>query len=79
MLSAFFRTAWLWCVVPLIWTDGLLAADALEIAQRIDASIDAKLRTEKIATAAPAGEAQFLRRVYLDLTGRIPTTSQAAE
>ena len=79
MLSAFFRTAWLWCVVPLIWTDGLLAADALEIAQRIDASIDAKLRTETIAPAAPAGEAQFLRRVYLDLTGRIPTTSQAAE
>ena len=78
MLSVFSRVAWLWCVVPLILADGLLAADAVEIANRIDVSIDAKLQAENLGAAAAANEAEFLRRIYLDLTGRIPTASQAA-
>ncbi|MEE3369378.1 MAG: DUF1549 and DUF1553 domain-containing protein [Planctomycetota bacterium] len=78
MLSALSRVAWLWCVVLLIWADGLLAADAVETANRIDASIDAKLQAENLGTVATADEAEFLRRIYLDLTGQIPTARQAA-
>ena len=78
MLSVIPRNAWLWCVVPLVWVDGSWAADAVETANRIDASVDAKLQAENLGGVEPADEAEFLRRVYLDLTGRIPTVRQAA-
>jgi hypothetical protein len=43
----------------------------------IDGSIDAKLRQDGIAAAAIAGDEEFLRRITLDLTGRIPSASEA--
>lgn len=40
--------------------------------------IDALIATAlKIPAAAPAGDAEFLRRVYLDLTNMVPTSAQA--
>lgn len=40
--------------------------------------IDALLAKSQIGPSAPlAGDAEFLRRLYLDLTGRIPTVSEA--
>ena len=39
----------------------------------IDAEIAAAWQREKLTPAAPATDAEFLRRVYLDLVGVIPT------
>ncbi len=43
----------------------------------IDRHIDAKLKRLKIQPSAIAGDAVFLRRVYIDLTGIPPTPEQA--
>ncbi len=42
----------------------------------IDELVAAKLTTDGISPAAPADDATFLRRVTLDLVGRIPTPSE---
>ena len=52
--------------------------DNAELAALIDRHIDARLKTEGVPSAAPADDAEFLRRVYLDLHGVIPTSDQAA-
>ena len=44
----------------------------------IDHEIAAAWEREKIAPAPPAGDAEFLRRVYLDLVGVIPTYDETA-
>ena len=43
------------------------------MARLIDAEIDAKLKAAGIAGSPPADDAEFCRRVHLDLTGKIPT------
>ena len=43
----------------------------------IDTQIFAKLARDGVQAAAPAGDAEFLRRVTLDLTGAIPTGAEA--
>jgi hypothetical protein len=47
------------------------------LAARIDRIIQERLDRAKIPASPPADDAEFLRRVYLDLTGRIPTYEQA--
>jgi hypothetical protein len=47
------------------------------VAAAIDSAIDAALAESKIPASPPADDAEFLRRVYLDLTGTIPTVKQA--
>ena len=42
----------------------------------IDARVQAVWKREKIEPAKPAGDAEFLRRVYLDLLGSIPTVEE---
>jgi hypothetical protein len=46
---------------------------AYELAAAIDRTIDAKLAEAKVHASPPADDAEFLRRVSLDLTGTIPT------
>lgn len=46
--------------------------DSTKLAAQIDARLDARLAAEKATPAPPADDAEFLRRAYLDLTGRIP-------
>lgn len=46
------------------------------IAEAIDHYIDAQLRAEKITPAPPASDATLLRRLTLDLAGRIPTVGE---
>jgi hypothetical protein len=43
----------------------------------IDQQIASVLASKGIAAAAPASDAEFLRRIYLDLTGTIPTLGEA--
>jgi hypothetical protein len=49
------------------------APDPQELADRIDRQIAARWKADKITPAPLADDAEFLRRVSLDLTGRIPT------
>lgn len=42
----------------------------------VDHYIDARLAQENIAAAGPADDANFIRRVTLDLAGRVPTSSE---
>ncbi len=46
------------------------------IPEVIDHYIDAHLRSEKITPAPPASDATLLRRLTLDLAGRIPTVAE---
>jgi hypothetical protein len=44
-----------------------------------DQYIFGKMQADGVAPAPASGDAEFLRRVYLDLTGRIPTVDQALQ
>jgi Protein of unknown function (DUF1549)/Protein of unknown function (DUF1553) len=56
----------------------LLPADR-PVEQAIDQYIDARLKEEKITPAPPADDAAILRRLTLDLNGRVPTLSEMQE
>lgn len=52
--------------------------DAAALAALIDQHIDRRLQAEGVQAAGPADDAEFLRRVYLDLHGTVPAPEQAA-
>jgi hypothetical protein len=62
--------------------DRLLSVDAKlsaeQLARRIDRAVEEKIRAEKVELSPLTRDAEFLRRVYLDLTGKIPTPAKAA-
>ncbi len=62
--------------------DPLLTAgrkhDPKDVATTIDKHLDASLAAAKLKPAGRSDDAEFLRRAYLDLTGRVPTAEQAA-
>jgi len=45
--------------------------------QTIDEAIDARLRAENIVPSPRCDDAEFVRRVYLDITGHIPSADKA--
>jgi hypothetical protein len=47
-------------------------ADPAEFAAKIDALLEARFQAEKVRPAPLAEDAELLRRLFLDLTGRIP-------
>ncbi|MGQ0637714.1 MAG: DUF1549 and DUF1553 domain-containing protein [Planctomycetaceae bacterium] len=49
---------------------------AHDLARQIDRRIDAVLEAEQVVPAEPAGDTEFLRRLSLDLIGRIPTADE---
>jgi hypothetical protein len=55
------------------------ARDALALAAAIDRHIAAGWEAGKVQPAPPASDAEFLRRVYLDLAGRIPSATEARQ
>jgi len=60
-----------------------VAADLLPpdrpIAEVVDHYVDAKLREAGVAAAPQADDATLVRRITLDLAGRIPTTAEARQ
>lgn len=53
--------------------------DAAGLAKVIDQGVNAKLAAEKLTPSGRCDDAEFLRRVYLDLVGKVPTAEQAAK
>src|SRR5437899_1490092 len=51
--------------------------DAQALAKRIDHLITQRWVEAKVEPATPADDAEFMRRVYLDLAGRIPSVAEA--
>jgi Protein of unknown function (DUF1553)/Protein of unknown function (DUF1549) len=43
----------------------------------IDRYIFGKMQADSVAPAPPSGDSEFIRRIYLDLTGRLPTVDEA--
>jgi hypothetical protein len=56
-----------------------VAIEARSLAQQIDRLLAAKWTEAKVRPAQPADDAELLRRVYLDLVGRIPTAAEARD
>ncbi|KAF0177048.1 MAG: hypothetical protein FD161_2663 [Limisphaerales bacterium] len=52
-------------------------ADAAELAKLIDQQVEARLKSEGVRAAELADDAEFVRRVHLDLHGTVPTLEQA--
>src|SRR5262249_23308493 len=50
--------------------------DPYALASRLDRHVEKQWEASKAVPAPPAGDAEFLRRVYLDLAGRIPRNSE---
>jgi hypothetical protein len=50
--------------------------DAAALGRHIDTAIDARLQAEKAPAAALADDAEFIRRVYLDIAGHIPPAAK---
>ncbi|QDU29030.1 hypothetical protein ETAA8_41370 [Anatilimnocola aggregata] len=71
-----------WLILPTIMAVALcavqLAAQEKLLRTVIDSEISAAWMREKFTPADPATDAEFLRRVYLDLVGVIPTADEAA-
>src|SRR5688572_26759388 len=64
---------------PALADDPQPDAQALALAARIDQHIAAGWAAAKVEPAPPADDAEFLRRVYLDLAGRIPAVAEVRE
>ena len=71
-------TAWGLCLIAWAMAPPLSAAEQpLPLSARIDQCIDQRLRELKITPAGPSSDAEFVRRVFLDLNGVIPTAEEA--
>ncbi len=53
--------------------------DAVSVARQIDRLIDEQLAEKDISASPRATDAEFLRRVFLDMAGRIPSENEARE
>jgi hypothetical protein len=53
--------------------------DPSELAARIDKRLETRFKADKVQVAPPADDAEFLRRAFLDITGRIPRAADVHE
>jgi len=51
-------------------------ADAAELARLIDQQVDARLKSDGVRAAELADDAEFVRRIHLDLHGAVPALEQ---
>lgn len=58
--------------------EGLRGDDAATLANLIDEHVAARLESEGLTRAPPADDAEFLRRIFLDLHGVVPSAEQTA-
>jgi hypothetical protein len=61
------------------WLASLAASAANPASGLIDTEIQAALSAKELTPAPRAGDSELLRRIYLDVLGRIPTSSEAAQ
>jgi hypothetical protein len=66
-------------IVLLAGSPATLRAEETPLRQIIDGEMEAVWKREKVTPAGPADDAAFLRRIYLDLIGTIPTSDEAAQ
>ncbi len=75
------RTLRMTCTVTLAWCSWLAghvrADEPVPIHQLIDETIAAACQAKGLPLAEPASDAEFLRRLYLDLVGTIPSAADA--
>ncbi|MGL4554246.1 MAG: DUF1553 domain-containing protein [Gemmataceae bacterium] len=64
---------------PLLTLAACLAMPAGDLAAAIDAHVGRKLADARVPPAPPASDAEFARRAYLDLTGRVPDILSARD
>lgn len=73
-----FRTAVLGVLAILVSSHAAVHADsAIQGAARIDQLVQANYKKQKVTPNGPTRPEVFLRRVYLDIVGRIPTYDEA--
>jgi hypothetical protein len=58
-------------------TPAYTTMDIQVLASRIDQLLSTRMAAAKVVPAPPADDAEFMRRVYLDLAGRIPSVAEA--
>jgi hypothetical protein len=63
-------------VMPCLRTDSSSAQEP-SLSALIDQQINSDLAAKGIAPAGPSADGEFLRRIYLDLTGTVPTLGEA--
>ena len=56
-----------------------VAAEERPLRKIIDAEVDAGLKAQKITPAGKSTDAEFLRRIYIDLVGTIPTYDETVQ
>jgi hypothetical protein len=64
---------------PVVVPELPMSSGASEVALAVDKEIQRKLSEAKVPASSLADDAEFLRRIYLDLTGKIPTYEQAVK
>lgn len=78
LLRATCTAVWLLCLVQTGSPQLVLAeSQTPPLHYQIDAFVTCRLTELKLTPAETSSDAEFVRRIYLDLTGSIPTASQA--
>jgi len=62
-------------ILPLYGADGPQKPDSREVARRVDQTIH-RILARKTALPRPAGDEAFIRRLSLDLTGKLPSPEE---
>ncbi|HEY7311055.1 MAG TPA: DUF1549 and DUF1553 domain-containing protein [Gemmataceae bacterium] len=78
-----FLSSWaaLVCLVPVAQAAPGAASDkdVAALAAKIDQALAAGWDADKVQPAAPASDSEFVRRVYLDLAGRVPSATEVRQ